>query len=107
MVRLGGQVPNSGDDVRGRAEGATGALAGAAAMPAREGDAMVQSGGLEIPAPGMGPAPTAPESSATAQRRADLQGLLDDAIRSRQQIQEELEAAHRLVDEGRSTSMAV
>ena len=85
MVRLGGQVPTSGDSVRGRAEGATsGARAGAAAVPAREGDATVRSGGLVIPAPGMGSAPTVPESSAAAQRRADLQGLLDDAIRSRQ-----------------------
>ena len=80
MIRLGGQVPTFGAGVRGRAEEATSAPAGAAAVPAREGDATVRSGGLEIPAPGMGPTPTAPESSAAAQRRADLQGLLDDAI---------------------------
>ena len=88
MVRLGGQVPTSGDGVRGQAEGATGAPASAAVVPAREGDATTRRGGLEIPAPGTGPAPAAPESSAAAQRRADLQGLLDDAIRSQQQIQE-------------------
>ena len=107
MIRLGVQVPTFGAGVRGRAEEATGAPAGAVVVPVREGDATVRRGGVEIPAPGMGPAPTAPESSVAAQRRADLQGLLDDAIRSRQQIQEELEAAHRLADEGRSASTAI
>ena len=107
MIRLGGQVPTFGASVRGRAEEATGAPAGAAVVPVREGDATARRGGVEIPAPGTGPAPAAPESSAAAQRRADLQGLLDDAIRSRQQIQEELEAARRLADEGHSASTAI
>ena len=86
MIRLGGQVPIFDVGVRGRGEEAAGAPVGVAAAPMMEGDATIRRGGVEILAPGTGPAPAAPESSAAAQRRADLQGLLDDAIRSRQQI---------------------
>ena len=86
MVQLGGQVPTFGGGARGRAEEATGAPTGAAVVPASEGDATVRRGGLEIPAPRTRSVPAVPKSSTAAQRRADLQGLLDDAIRSRQQI---------------------
>ena len=84
MIRLGGQVPILDVDVRGRDEETTGAPAGAAVAPVMEGDATIRRGGVEIPAPRTGPAPVVPESSAATKRRADLQGLLDDVIRSRQ-----------------------
>ena len=86
MIRLGSQVPVFDAGARGQATETVGAPAGAAAAPMREGDAAIRRGGVKIPAPRTGPAPTTPESSAAAERRADLQGLLDDAIRSRQEI---------------------
>ena len=72
MIRLGCQVPTFGVGVRGWAQEATGAPAGAAVVPMREGEATARRGGVEIPAPGTGSVPATPESSAAAQRRADL-----------------------------------
>ena len=72
MIWLGGQVPIFYAGVRGRVEEAVGAPAGVTAASMMEGDATIRHGRVEIPAPGTGPAPAAPESSATAQCWADL-----------------------------------